>query len=175
MARRVPKTSKGSKKRSNILRSPKAIARLHVSAGACIPCGMSLFGLHHGYQQAGDFIIIKCKDGGIACVVKDIDKAFPLYAQQFSSKIDSLLDLMKVKFQGQVDMDHNIVPIYKNLDSLNGDAAINYRAAYVKFATNPCSEKNIEGLSYREWEDCRGHSHTSCDGIRITEGYPRDR
>jgi len=82
---KISKTSKVLKKRINILRNPKAAARLHISTGTPL-YRVSILGLHRGYQEAEDFIIIKCEDGVPACVLKDIDKAFPLYGKDFSSK-----------------------------------------------------------------------------------------
>jgi len=95
----------------------------------------------------GDFDVRKCPDGSPVAILKNLDKAFPLFAKEWSTTVGIVIEgLKKLTAKLGVDLKQRIVKLYENLDQINGDLATHYRATYVEFAARPCDPISVENL-----------------------------
>lgn len=84
---------------------------------------------------------IKCSDGSIRLVFRNPDKAFPFYAKEFKSNVDSALKVAKVlelKLKGQ--QQSIISGLFAQIDESNKNVQIALNAVYISFTTSPCTK-----------------------------------
>jgi hypothetical protein len=97
------------------------------------------------FQQFGFFdewVEIKCQDGSKALVLKNPNKAFDIYAKEWSTKVNGLVDVAnQVKVEASTDINSKIVKLFDNLGSIEAILREMYKNAYLTFAASPCSEK----------------------------------
>ena len=84
---------------------------------------------------------IKCPDGSLRLVLRNPDRAFPFYAKEYKSSINSALTVAKkleLKLKGQ----HQsiISGIFAQIDESNKNVQIALNAAYINYTTNPCTK-----------------------------------
>jgi len=97
------------------------------------------------FQQFGmfdDWVEVKCQDGSKALVLKNPNKAFDIYAKEWTTKVNGLVDVAnQVKVDGGADINNKIVKLFDNLGSIEAMLREMYKNAYLTFAGSPCNEK----------------------------------
>lgn len=87
---------------------------------------------------------IECPDGTIRFVLRNPDKAFPLYAKDYKSNIDSAIQVAKkleIKLKGQYQ---NVISgLFAQIDESNKNVQMAIRAVYEDFITNPCKKDEM--------------------------------
>jgi len=95
----------------------------------------------------GDFKIIKCPDGTPVAILKNLDKAFPRFAADWTATLGATFERLKgLEAKLGVDVKQRVVKIYDNLGTVSSDLAQNYRTNYAEFATRPCEKESVEIL-----------------------------
>jgi len=95
----------------------------------------------------GDFKQITCPDGTPVFVIKNLDKAFPIFAKEWNATVGVVLNYLKdLAAKVGVDVKQKVVKIHDSLDQINGDLAYYYRMNYTTFMTRPCDQKSVEIL-----------------------------
>jgi hypothetical protein len=92
-----------------------------------------------------DWTDVECADGSKARILKNPEKAFELYASEWSSKFKLVTDLLD-QARGNVDAEFTkkIVLLFNNLDYVQATLRDMYKSAYLTFAATPCNEKAQE-------------------------------
>jgi hypothetical protein len=113
------------------------LSKLAVSLGSFSPSTALL----------GDFKMIKCPDGTPVAIIRDLDKAFPRFAADWTATVGGTVSRLKgIAAKVGIDVRKRVVNIYDSLDRISGDLAQNYRTNYTEFAARPCDEKSTEIL-----------------------------
>ena len=100
------------------------------------------------FQKFGlldEWVDVKCQDGSKALVLKNPSKAFDIYAKEWRTKFNGLVDVAnQVKVEAGGDVSNKIVKLFDNLGSIEALLREMYKNAYLTFAVFPCSEKAQE-------------------------------
>lgn len=98
---------------------------------------------------------IKCPDGTIRIVHKDIDDLFPLSISDNTSSLNGGLKIPEgLEANIGADLTKAIKGVLFSIDGNNSSLILDQRAAYTGYATNPCEkadwyQRQIEDLSTR--------------------------
>jgi len=85
---------------------------------------------------------VKCQDGSKALILKNPSKAFDIYAKEWSSKFNGLVDVAnQVKIDASGEVNSKIVKLFDNLGSIEALLREMYKNSYLTFAASPCSER----------------------------------
>jgi len=88
---------------------------------------------------------VTCSDGSKARVLKDPADAFELYAKEWSTKFNVVIDLLnQIKTNGDVVVTGKVVKLFDNLNYINAALQEMYKNSYLTFAATPCSESSQE-------------------------------
>jgi len=92
-----------------------------------------------------DWTDVECTDGTKARVLKEPEKAFELYATEWTAKFKLITDLLeRHKVNVDTEFSNNIVSLFNNLDYVQATLREMYKNAYLTFAATPCNEKAQE-------------------------------
>ena len=71
----------------------------------------------HGWFD--EWVEVECQDGSKALVLKNPNKAFDIYAKEWSTKVNGLVDVAnQVKVEASADINNRIVKLFDNLGSI---------------------------------------------------------
>lgn len=88
---------------------------------------------------------VRCNDGSIARILKDPKEAFEIYAKEWSSKFNVVIDLLsQAKVEGGAEVNNKITKLFDNLNYVEATLREMYKNSYLTFASTPCSEKAQE-------------------------------
>jgi hypothetical protein len=94
---------------------------------------------------------VKCPDGTVAYVYKNIDHVFPLIFKDTKSAGSAAIDgLNKVKGKLDGKYESQIKQILFRVDEKNGSLQAHLRAAYVLYAAAPCIKLNYLEAAIKE-------------------------
>ena len=84
--------------------------------------------------------LIKCPDGSLRYVYKNMDDAFPLYAKDWKARFDVAVKGLQT-IQGSLggELAHGLSGLLVMLNESNASLQFNCRAIYCTFSVNPCS------------------------------------
>lgn len=107
--------------------------------------GVSATTLHYlsDYKRTFGFldkwVECKCPDGTTGRILKDPSDAFKYYANEWTTKFDFVLKLLKEdQLEVKPEIQNKIVKIFENLNYVNGAIQEMYKNTYLTFAANPC-------------------------------------
>lgn len=84
---------------------------------------------------------VPCPDGSKALVLKDPADAFELYAKEWTTKFDVVMDMLnQIKANAEVAVAGKVVKLFDNLNYINAALQEMYKNSYLTFAATPCSE-----------------------------------
>jgi hypothetical protein len=86
----------------------------------------------------------KCPDGSIKLVHKNVDDAFPLFIPGWSGNLAAgarQAELANAELKGEYAT--KIEGLLFGLDELNQSLMMNFRGAYVAYATDPCANADL--------------------------------
>jgi hypothetical protein len=84
---------------------------------------------------------VTCPDGSKARVLKDPTDAFELYAKEWTTKFDVVLNtLNQLNVSAGAEVKSKIVKLFDNLNYVNAALQEMYKNSYLTFASTPCSE-----------------------------------
>jgi hypothetical protein len=87
---------------------------------------------------------VKCPDGSVKYIYKNIDHAFPLYIPGWQSKVVSGLEgIESIKANISADYTTKIQGLIFNLDEFNQGIMFAFRGAYTTFSSDPCENSNF--------------------------------
>jgi reverse gyrase len=97
----------------------------------------------------GDYRKVKCKDGSVVFVLKDLGKAFSVHAPSIDFNLKTALNTsqqmlspeVKVKLKKEVEQ------IFEKLDAIHIDAMQKFIMAYNVFMIDPCNKKSAQFLT----------------------------
>lgn len=98
----------------------------------------------------------KCPDGTERMVYKKVDDAFPIYCKNISSSYKAVFDAIdEVKANLSADNKSHIQDLLLKLDSINTSMQGQFRAAYIVYQGEPCSNSDylaseIQKITERE-------------------------
>jgi hypothetical protein len=87
---------------------------------------------------------IDCPDKTVRFVLRNPNKAFPLYAKDYKSSVDSALKIaekLKLKLKGEHQI--AISGLFAQIDESNKNVQMSIRAVYEDFITNPCQKDKL--------------------------------
>jgi len=82
---------------------------------------------------------LRCPDGSIRIVHRNVDTACPLYIKSFQNKLKTEINLLK-RIKGKISNDYQtkIEGVLVELNEMNGYLMMKYRSAYLLYQANPC-------------------------------------
>lgn len=82
---------------------------------------------------------VKCPDGTIRIVYKNLKDAFPLHIPGWGGKMDTSIEAVKgAPANLSAEYQSKIQGLLFSLDDLNNTLMMSFRAAYVSYESNPC-------------------------------------
>lgn len=104
---------------------------------------LSYLDISQSYGLLDKWTEVKCEDGTKARILKNPEDAFELYAKEWSTKFNAVVDLLnKAKVQGAADINNKIVKLFDNLNYIEATLREMYKSAYLTFAATPCKEES---------------------------------
>jgi hypothetical protein len=86
---------------------------------------------------------VECLDGTKARILKDPGDAFELYAKEWTTKFNVVVEILnQVKAEGNAEVSNKIVKLFDNLNYVDATVREMYKNAYLTFAATPCSENS---------------------------------
>lgn len=87
-----------------------------------------------------EWLEVKCPDKTKALVLKNPNKAFELYAKQWTSKFGVVVDVLEqAKIDVSADVKNKVEKLFENLNYVEAILREAYKSAYLSFAGSPCS------------------------------------
>ncbi len=88
---------------------------------------------------------VKCNDGSIARILKDPKEAFEIYAKDWSTRFNVVVDLLNPeKVEGSAEVNSKIRNLFDDLNYVEATLRGMYKNSYLTFAATPCSQKAQE-------------------------------
>jgi hypothetical protein len=85
---------------------------------------------------------VQCPSGEKVLILKDPLKAFEIYGEEYTKKVNVLTDVLnKLKVGGDVEVSKKTDIIFKNLDNISYMLNEMYKNSYLTYISNPCDEK----------------------------------
>jgi hypothetical protein len=86
---------------------------------------------------------VECSDGTKARILKNPADSFELYAREWTTKFNVVVDILnQVKAEGNAEVSNKIVKLFDNLNYVDATLREMYKNAYLTFAATPCSESS---------------------------------
>lgn len=86
---------------------------------------------------------VECSDGTKARILKNPADAFELYAKEWTTKFNVVVDILnQVKAEVNSEVSSKIVKLFDNLNYVDAALREMYKNAYLTFAATPCSESS---------------------------------
>lgn len=96
-----------------------------------------------GVSWGSDWKQVDCGDGTTAQVLKNPEKAFEIYAKEWNTKFNVVIDLLKqAKASADTDLSNKIVKLFDNLNYVEATLREMYKNSYLTFAATPCKEES---------------------------------
>lgn len=103
---------------------------------------------------------VKCPDGSVRYVYRNIDKAFPMFLGDIKNEISAGI---KNKEFGSANAtkkyNSDIRSILIQIDETNQSMMLNFRVAYIGFESNPCQNSEKFNADLDEIRRCGQHNH----------------
>ena len=88
---------------------------------------------------------VECGDGKKAKILKNPEDAFELYAKEWNSKFNIVLNMLKeAKVEAGGEIGNKTVQLSNSLNYVGTTLREMYKNTYLTFAATPCSEKSQE-------------------------------
>jgi hypothetical protein len=106
---------------------------------------LSYLDISQSYGLLDKWTEVKCEDGTKARILKNPEDAFEIYAKEWSTKFNVVLNLLeKAKVEAGGEIGNKIVQLSNSLNYVGTTLREMYKNAYLTFAATPCSEKSQE-------------------------------
>lgn len=85
---------------------------------------------------------VQCASGEKVMILKDPLKAFEIYGEEYTKKVNFLIDVLnKLKIGDDVEVSKKTDIIFKSLDNISYMLNEMYKNSYLTFISNPCDEE----------------------------------